>query len=194
VVSGNLPLAVYASRASDILAALRLAEEYRLRLILLGAEEGWLVAAAIRSAGVPVVLDPLQNIPSFEQLGATLENAARLHAAGVEIAIANFTAHNARNVKYAAGNAVANGLPWAAALEAVTVKPARIFGIAASYGTLEPGMDADVVIWSGDPFEVTTPVETVFIEGKEMPKDTRQLELLRRYRQLDPAVPPAYRY
>ena len=194
VVSGTLPLAVYASRASDILAALRLADEYHLRLILLGAEEGWMVADAIRSAGVAVVLDPMQNIPSFEQLGATLENAARLHARGVQIAIANFTAHNARNVKYAAGNAVAYGLPWDAALEALTVNPARIFGIDASYGTLQPGKDADVVIWSGDPFEVTTAVETVFIEGKEMPKDNRQLELLRRYRRLDASIPPAYHY
>ncbi|NJD09212.1 MAG: amidohydrolase family protein, partial [Gemmatimonadetes bacterium] len=152
------------------------------------------VADAIRDAGVPVVLDPMQNIPSFEQLGTTLENAARLHAGGVRVAIASFTAHNARNVKYAAGNAVAYGLPWDAALEAVTVNPARIFGIDSSYGTLEPGKDADVVIWSGDPFEVTTTVEAVFIEGNEMPKDNRQLELLRRYRHLDPAVPPAYRY
>ena len=193
VVRGELPLAVRADRASDILAALRLMDEFDLRLILLGAQEGWVVADAIARAGVPVVTDPMQNVPEYERLAITLENAARLSRAGVEVAFATFDSHNARNLKQLAGNAVSYGMPWDAALRAVTVNPARIFGVAQRYGTLELGKDADVVVWSGDPFELLTSVEHVFIRGREMPDDNRQRELLERYRTLDTALPPAYR-
>ncbi len=193
VLRGELPLAIQANRAADILEALRFAREEKVRLILAGAEDGWVVADQIARAGVPVVLDPMQNLPDFEARGATLENAARLARAGVGVAFATFDAHNARNVKYYAGNAVSYGMPFDAALRAVTLEPARIFGIADRYGTLEPGKDADVVVWSGDPFEVTTLVEHVFIKGREMPPDTRQRELLRRYRTLD-ATPPEYKH
>ena len=194
VVEGREPLAVHVERAADILEALRFAREQKVRLILIGAADGWVVAGQIARDGVPVVLDPMRNLPDFEARGATLENAARLARAGVTVALTtvSFNAHNARNVKYEAGNAVAYGMPYDAALRAVTVNPARIFGIADRYGTLEPGKDADVVVWSGDPFELTTLVEHVFIKGVEMPADTRQRELLRRYRVLDD-TPPAYK-
>ena len=102
-------------------------------------------------------------------------------------------AHNARNLKQGAGNAVAYGLPWDAALEAITTAPARIWGIADHYGTLEPGKDADVVIWSGDPLELTTFADAVFIRGKEMPMTSRQTELRDRYKDLGGSVPLAYR-
>ncbi|HEX9107291.1 MAG TPA: amidohydrolase family protein, partial [Longimicrobiales bacterium] len=193
VIRRELPLAVSADRAADILEAIRLAREENVRLILTGAEDGWLVADQIARAGVPVVIDPMRNLPDFEARGATLENAARLARAGVQLAFATFDAHNARNVKYYAGNAVSYGMPYDAALRAVTLEPARIFGIADRYGTLEPGKDADVVVWSGDPFELTTLVEHVFIKGREMPANTRQRELLQRYRTLD-ATPPAYKH
>lgn len=193
VIRDELPLAIEANRAADILEALRFAREEKVRLILTGAEDGWIVADQIARAGVPVVMDPMANLPDFEARGATLENAARLARAGVAVAFATFDAHNARNVKYFAGNAVAYGMPYDAALRAVTIEPARIFGIADRYGTLEPGKDADVVVWSGDPFELTTLVEHVFIKGREMPADTRQRELLRRYRALD-GTPPEYKH
>ncbi len=193
VIRGEVPLAVEANRAADILEALRFAREEKIKLILAGAEDGWVVADQIARAGVPVVIDPMQNLPDFEARGATLENAARLAKAGVQLAFATFDAHNARNVKYYAGNAVSYGMPYEAALRAVTSAPARIFGIADHYGTLEPGKDADVVVWSGDPFELTTLVEHVFIKGREMPADTRQRELLQRYRTLD-ATPPEYKH
>lgn len=182
VVRGTVPLAVAARRASDILVALRLAREFHLRVVLLGADEAWMVAREIARAGAPVILNPLQNIPGFESLGATLENAARLNAAGVRVAFASFESHNSRKLKQAAGNAVAYGMPYPAALEAVTLAPARIWGIADRYGSLEPGKDADVVVWDGDPFELTTRVERVFIRGHEMAPDSRQHELLDRYR------------
>jgi imidazolonepropionase-like amidohydrolase len=184
VVRGELPLAVQVNRASDILSALRFGRELNLRLILLGATEGWMVAREIAAANVPAIINPLTNIPAFESLAITFENAARLHHAGVTIALATFESHNSRNLKQLAGNAVSHGLPYEAALRAVTLAPARIWGIAERYGSLEPGKDADIVIWSGDPFQLTTTVERVFIRGVEMPKETRQLELLRRYRRV----------
>lgn len=193
VVRGELPLVLAVQRASDIQAALRLAKEYKLDLILAGATEGWMVASEIAAAKVPVLVNPLDNLPgSFETLGATLENAARLHKAGVTLAFMSGEAHNARNIKQAAGNAVAYGLPWDAALAAMTSVPARIWGLADSYGTLEPGKDADVAIWDGDPLEVTTFPDAVFIRGVQMPMKTRQTELRDRYKDLSGPLPPAY--
>jgi imidazolonepropionase-like amidohydrolase len=183
VVRGELALVVTAHRASDIVAALRLAKEFRLRLILAGAAEGWEVAREIAAADVAVLVEPLDNLPSsFERLGATLANAARLQAAGVRVAFMNGDAHNARNVRQSAGNAVANGMPWHAALAALTTVPASIWGIADRYGSLEPGKEADVVIWDGDPLEVTTFADAVFIRGEEIPMVSRQTLLRDRYR------------
>ncbi|MFL6194906.1 MAG: amidohydrolase family protein [Thermoanaerobaculia bacterium] len=195
VVQGRLPLVVMVQRASDIEATLRLAKELKLKLklILGGVNEGWMVADQIAAAKVPVLVDPLQDLPeSFERLGSTLENAARLHKAGVTVAFMSGDAHNARNLKQAAGNAVAYGMPWEAALAAMTTVPARIWGIADQYGTLEPGKDADVVIWDGDPLELTTFADAVFIRGKEMPMKSRQTELRDRYKDLGAPLPPAY--
>ena len=184
VLKGQVPLAVQANRASDLLAAVRLAAEFRLRLVLVGASEAWMVADQLAQARVPVVVKPLTNIPSFESLGATLENAARLARAGVTFAFASFDTQNARNLRQETGNAIANGLDRDAALAAVTLAPARLWGVADRVGSLEAGKDADVVIWSGDPFELSTGADLVFIKGIEMPKDTRQRALLERYRTL----------
>jgi imidazolonepropionase-like amidohydrolase len=194
VVRGELPLVIQAHQASDIEAALRLAKDYKLKLILAGAKQGWKVADQIAAAKVPVLVTPLENLPErFESLGATLENPALLHKAGVTIAFMSGDAHNARNIKQAAGNAVAYGMPWDAALAAMTSVPARIWGISDRYGTLEPGKDADVVIWDGDPLELTSFPVAVFIRGKEMPMTSRQLELRDRYKDLSGPMPPAYR-
>ena len=196
VVQGETPLLVAVDRASDIEAALRLARDFRLKLIVAGGGEAWMVAPALAAAGVPVLLDPLANLPaSFETLGATLESAARLHKAGVTVAFMTNDAHSVRNLRQAAGNAVTYGMPWDAALAAMTTVPARIWGIADRYGTLEPGKDADVVVWDGDPLELTTWPEHVFIRGTEVPQDTRQLRLRDRYKNFTPGeVPPAYRH
>lgn len=182
VVRGQLPLAINANRASDLLAAMRLADEFHLKLILMGAAEAWMVTDQLVAHKVPVVVKPLTNIPSFDALAATLENAARLSRAGVTLVLSSFDTHNARNVRQEAGNAIAYGLDRDAALRAVTLEPARVWGVAERVGSLEPGKDADVVVWSGDPFELTTNVERVFINGAEMSRDTRQKQLLERYR------------
>ena len=185
VVRGEVPLAVNVHRASDILSVLRLRESFaELRLVLSGATEAWVVAPDLAAASVPVVIDPLQNLPGMENSSITLENAARLHDAGVTVAFATFESHNARNLKQRAGNAIAYGMPQDAALRAVTAVPAQIWGIADRYGTLEVGKDADIVVWSGDPFELSTAAEHVFIKGRQMPDMTRQKLLLEKYRSL----------
>ena len=141
-----------------------------------------MVADELATKKIPVVVKPLTNIPSFDALGASYENAARLQRAGVSVALSTFETHNARNLRQEAGNAIANGLDRAAALQAVTLNAARIWGVADRIGSLEVGKEADVVIWSGDPFEVMTSVEHVFIRGTEIPMQTRQKALLEKYR------------
>ena len=192
VLRGTLPLIVNVHRASDILGALRLAREFDIRVIVSGASEGWIVARELAAANTPVIINPMSNIPGMESLGITLENAARLHAAGVTVVFASFESHNSRNLKQLAGNAVSYGMPFDAALRAITLNPARLWGIADRYGTLEVGKDADVVVWSGDPLELTTTAEHVFINGGEVPDETRQRMLFHRYRRLGGPLPEAY--
>ena len=182
VVRGEIPLAIQANRASDMLAAIRLAEEFKLKLVLLGAAEGWMIAGDLAKKHIPVVVKPLTNIPTFDGLGASLENAARLQRAGVIVVLSSFDTHNARNLRQEAGNAVAYGLDREAALQAVTLNAARTWDIADRTGSLEAGKDADLVIWSGDPFELATSAERVFIRGTEMSRHTRQTALFEKYR------------
>jgi imidazolonepropionase-like amidohydrolase len=182
VVTGRMPLAIYANRASDLLAAMRLADEFRLKLVLMGAAEGWMVADELARRKVPVIIKPLTNIPSFDALAATLENAGRLHKAGVTLALSTFDTHRAGTLRQEVGNAISYGLDPDAALRSVTIVPAQLWGISDRAGSLEAGKDADLVIWSGDPFELTTAAEQVFIKGREMPMATRQSELLKKYR------------
>jgi imidazolonepropionase-like amidohydrolase len=184
VLRGEVPLGVRANRASDLLAAIRLADEFKLRVVLIGASEGWMVAGELARRKVPVVVKALANLPTFDSLGATLENPGRLSAAGVTVALGVFETHRTGTLRQEAGTAVAYGMDREAALRAVTLAPAQIWGVADRYGSLEPGKDADVVVWSGDPFELSTRAEHVFIKGREAPKDTRQQQLFERYRDL----------
>ncbi|MDP2530634.1 MAG: amidohydrolase family protein [Candidatus Palauibacterales bacterium] len=194
VLAGTMPLVVSVDRASDISAVLRIANDYGLRLVITGGAEAWRVAGELARAHVPVVLDPLTDAPTdFSHLGARFDNAALLQKAGVPVIISTFDAHNVRNLAFDAGNAVRFGLPWDAALRAVTLEPARAFGIDDRYGSLEPGKVADVVVWSGDPFELSSAPETVIIRGRVMPDRSRQRELLERYRTLRADQPPEYR-
>jgi len=194
VARGRMPLIVGAHRAADIREVLKLAREYRLKIVLAGAEEGWIVADEIARARVPVLLNPTANLPSnFEARGSTMENAARLHAAGVTIAFANTDGgHRAREMRYNAGNAVAHGLPHRAALAALTINPARIFG-EHKIGSIERGKQADIVVWNGDPLEPTTQPIAILIKGARQPMDSRAEELAKRYRNLGTPYPPAYK-
>lgn len=196
VVQGRTPLLIRVQRASDIRQALRLAREEKVKIILEGAAEGWLVAGEIAAAGVPVILDPQMDLPSqFENLGARLDNAARLQRAGVTVAImGSRDFNNLRQARLNAGLAVANGLPREAAIASLTSAPAKIWGLTDA-GALEPGKEADVVLWNGDPLETTSWPLAVFIDGVEQPQSTRAFELRDRYAQPGPnGYPQAYRY
>jgi len=186
VLRGQLPLIVYANRVSDMRTALRIGREYKLKLILAGAAEGWEIAGEVAAAGVPVLVEPMDNIPSYDALGIRYENAAVLAKAGVKLSLLEADTHNSRRIRQQAGNAVSFGMTWDQALRAVTLTPAETFGVADRYGSLDAGKVANVVVWSGDPFEIATGVEHVFIRGKEIPLTSRQTELLQRYRKLPP--------
>ena len=182
---GGGRIAFSVDRATDIRQALAFAQKQGARPVILGGAQAWQVAGPLAQAKVPVILDPLVDLPdSFDQIGATLENAARLHKAGVRVAFTNLNdgTHNARKVRQSAGVAVANGLPWEAALAALTANPAEIFGLGAEYGRIAPGYVADLVLWSGDPLEVTTVAEQVWIDGRAQSMRSRQTELRDRYR------------
>jgi imidazolonepropionase-like amidohydrolase len=186
VLAGRVPLAVEVHRASDIQAVLRIGREYGLKLIIVGGTEAWMVAQDLAAARVPVLVKVLNNLPgSFETLGATYENAARLRRAGVQVAITSGETFKAYTIRQEAGNAVAYGLPWEEALRAVTLAPAQIFGVADRYGSLEAGKVADVVVWDGDPLELLTRVNRVFIRGRDIPLVSRETQLRDRYRTLD---------
>ena len=186
VLRGELPLLVVANRRSDIETALRIAKEYKLRLILAGAAEGWMIPNEIAAAGVPVLVEPMDNIPSFDALGIRYENAPLLAKGGVKVGLMETATENTRDLRQQAGNAVASGMTWQQALRAVTLTPAEIFGVADRYGSLEVGKVANVVVWSGDPFDFSTGVEHVFIRGRDIPLRSRQTELLERYKTLPP--------
>jgi len=186
VLRGEVPVIAVANRRSDIETTLRIAREFRLRLILAGAAEGWMMADQIAAARVPVLLQALDNIPTYDGLGVRYENAAMLGKAGVRVVLLETDTHNSRNLRQQAGNAVAYGMAWDQALRAVTLTPAEAFGVADRYGSLEPGKVANVVVWTGDPFEFSTGVEHVFIRGREIPLRSRQTELMERYRSLPP--------
>lgn len=196
VANGAMPLIVTVNRASDIQQVLRLAREEGVKVILDGAAEGWLVADEIAAARVPVILHPTTNLPSnFEMRAARMQNAAALNAAGVVIAIKGNegSAHRARDIRYNAGNAVSHGLPFAAAIQAITVNPARIFGFDGQFGELKAGAAGDVVVWSGDPLEPLSQPSAVLIDGVDQPLQARNLLLRDRYRTGgEGAMPPAY--
>lgn len=195
VVSGQMPLAMGVDRASDILAALAFAKDYGLRLWIMGGAEAWMVAREIAAARVPVFTGAMSNIPTdFSSLGQRQENAGLLRAAGVTVVLigngpGGEESFNVRNIRQEAGNAVAYGLSWEDALRSITLTPAEVLGVAGQVGAIAAGLDANVVVWSGDPFEFSSVAEQVFVRGRTFDTKSRQQQLTERYLTL----PPAYR-
>jgi imidazolonepropionase-like amidohydrolase len=194
VLQGRQLLFVHVERASDILQVLALKREFaQLRLVLVGASEGWTVADRIAAARVPVIANALNDLPAtFEQLAATQSNVARLKAAGVPVSLGMINDEEARQVRLArqqAGNLVAigrvpgaSGLSWGEALATITSAPAEAVGMGGEIGSLRAGRRADVVIWSGDPLENSSAAEIVLIDGVQQPLDNHQTKLRDRYR------------
>lgn len=191
VIEGRLPLLITVDRESDIDAAMRLARDYNVKLMIGGGAEGWMMADKLAAARIPVLTGAMNNIPAgFAALGQRQENAALLRKAGVSVALignaggGDEEAFNVRNLKQEAGNAVSYGMTWDDALRAVTLTPAEIFGVADRVGSLQAGREGNVVVWSGDPFEFTSHAEHVFVRGREYNEKTRQDLLIERYRNL----------
>jgi imidazolonepropionase-like amidohydrolase len=193
VVTGATKLLIHVESATDILAVLALKKDYpALDMVLVGVTEGWRVADRLAAARVPVIASAVNDLPaSFEQLAATQSNVGRMKAAGVTLAIGMIDDDDTRQaihqVQYA-GNLVAltkvpgaSGLSWGEAFAAITSKPAEVMGMGAEIGSLRPGRRGDVVIWDGDPLELSSGVEKVWIDGVRQPLVTRQTRLRDRY-------------
>ncbi len=187
VTRGEKYLGLYVDRASEIVAAFDALDRFELRIILFGAREAWKVVDEIKSRNIPVVINPFDNVPgNFDRMGARLDHPALLYAAGIEFAYMSenqFT--RTRRISQGAGMSVSYGLPWIEALKAMTVNPARIWGVEDELGTLESGKDATLVVWDGDPFELSSHAMRVMIKGKWVESDNRQRMLRDRYRDID---------
>lgn len=207
VLQGRQFLLVHVERASDILQVLELKREFpALKIVLVGASEGWLVADRIAKAGIPVIASAVNDLPaSFEQIAATQSNAGRMRKAGVNVSIGMIDDNDTRNLfmeRQYAGNLVglqkipgATGVSWGEALAMITSRPAEAIGMGSEIGSLAPGRRADLVIWSGDPLEGTSAAEQVYIDGVRQPLETHQTRLLERYRYLPRRdLPEAYRH
>jgi hypothetical protein len=194
-LAGNGRIVVQVNRAADIRQLLRWAQRENVRIAIAGGAEGWKLAPQLAQAKVPVFVDALADLPAdFDQIGATLENAARLDAAGVSVSFsqAGDASHNARKIRQLAGNAVANGLPWEDGLAGLTRVPAETFGVGDRVGTIAPGKLADLVLWTADPLDVSSTAEQVWLGGRAMPMRSRQTDLRDRYLQPAGPLPRAY--
>ena len=207
VLQGRQYLLVHVERASDILQVIGLKREFPLlKLVLVGASEGWTVADRIAAAGIPVIASAVNDLPaSFEQLAATQSNVGRMGAAGVKVSIGMIDDNDTRYMfheRQYAGNLVAlrgvpgaTGVSWGEALAMITSRPAEAVGMAREIGSLLPGRRGDVVIWSGDPLEGSSAAEIVYIDGVRQPLDNHQTRLRDRYRDLARRdLPEAYRH
>lgn len=183
VLSKEIPLVIKADRASDILYLLKFSESLDIRLIIRGAAEGWMVAGDIAKLKVPVILEPINNLPSsFDELGARLDNASKLYESGVPIMIASHehATHNLHLSRQGAGVAVSYGLPWQEALKAMTSNVADSFGLE-KIGYIKEGYSADLVVWNKDPLELSAYPEHIFISGKLISGQSRSTRLRDRY-------------
>jgi imidazolonepropionase-like amidohydrolase len=207
VLQGRQYLLVHVERASDILQVIALKREFaNLKLVIVGASEGWTVADRIARSGIPVIASAVNDLPaSFEQIAATQSNVGRMRAAGVKVSIGMIDDNDTRNLfaeRQYAGNLVAlqrvpgaTGVSWGEALAMITSRPAQAVGMGGEIGSLAPGRRADFVIWSGDPLEGSSAAEQVFIDGVRQPLANHQSRLLDRYRYLPRRdLPEAYRH
>ncbi len=205
VLDGTTPMWVHVERASDIRAVLALRTDYpRLKIVLIGAAEGWMVAREIAGAGVPVIAGALVDLPnSFEMLAASESNVGRMTAQGVTVAISTLSANDGPGehiLHQYAGNLVAiakvpgkTGLTWGEAFASITSKPAAVLGMDGDFGSLRAGRRADVVLWDGDPLELSSAPTAVWIDGQPQAMRSRQDDLRRRYMTAgEGALPKAY--
>ncbi len=204
VVRGEVPLLIEANAAQDLLDVMGWVEEKGVRAILMGAAEGWRVADRLAESGLPVITGPVLALPTrdSDRYDRAYENAALLYAAGVPVALRTASlgaggAHDARNLPFHAGFAAAygqrHGFGPQQALEAVTIAPARMFGVADRMGSVEAGKHATLFVATGDPFETETQVTHLFIDGYRVPLVSRQTDLYDEFLDRDPGLTPTTR-
>ncbi len=183
VVEGREPVVMHASLERDIRAAMKFADEMKLKMILADAEDVQKVIPELKKRNIPVILGPILELPPREDdpYDLLFSNAKALYDAGVPFAIQSQDQHNARNLPYHAAACAAFGLPKEAALKAVTIFPAQIFGVADKVGSLEPGKRADVIVTDGDPLEIVTHVKRLFIGGEDISLETNQTLLYEKF-------------
>ena len=182
VLKGDIPLLISVSRASDIVELIKVKQQFGVNIVLNGAQDAVVVKDRIAKAGIPVIISAMDNLPgSFDSLHASLNNAGILEKAGVKVllTVGGDASHNVYQLRYDAGNAVSYGMSQQGALKAMTSNVADVFGINA--GSLEVGKAADVVMWSNDPFELSSHVNKMFINGVEVSTESRQDKLRERY-------------
>ena len=187
VLNKEIPLIVSVNRSSDIITMINFAKNQDIKLVIMGASEGWMVASQLAESKIPVILEPINNLPtSFDRLGSRLENAAFLNEAGVKILISydEWETHNAYLSRQGAGIAVSYGLPWYEAINALSKNVSDTFNIP-NRGSLTIGYEADLIIWDADPLEVTSFPEQIYISGELMSPNTRSLMLRDRYLKSD---------
>ncbi len=205
VLRGETRLLIHVEGANDMLRLMELKREFpAIKMVFVGATEGWRVAPQLAQAGIPVIASALNDLPaSFEMLGATQSNIGRMKAAGVRVAIGMINDRDSHQLRYTtqyAGNLVslervpgATGLSWDEAFASISSVPADIMGVGDRYGSLKSGKAADVVVWDGDPLELSSAATTVIIDGIEQPLANRQARLRDRYaRPTEGDLPKAY--
>ena len=192
LINDNLPLIISTNRASDILKLIELKEKYNLNLIIKGAQDASLVASQIAESNIPLIINPINNIPeSFDELASNIQMASRLEKKGINLMFNTPRSHNFHLVRQGAGVAVANGMSYEAAIKGITSTPANAFNID-QRGEIKAGYFADIVIWDADPLEPSSMPEYVFINGKNIDLTSRSSRLRDRYT-TQPEKPNTYR-
>lgn len=183
VLAKELPLLIEVNAATDIIAAIEWAKEKEINPIFTGVAEGWKVADKIAEAGVPVITGPVLALPTrdSDNYDAPYTNPALLQKAGVKVALRTMEAENVRNLPFNAGFAAAYGMGTEEALKAITITPAEIFGLSEQMGSLEEGKNATLFISDGDPFEPSTQIQQVFINGYRIPMTNRHIRLYQEF-------------
>tara|TARA_Y100000766_G_scaffold248614_1_gene230480 strand:+ start:900 stop:2180 length:1281 start_codon:yes stop_codon:yes gene_type:complete len=189
LVNDDLPLIIRSNRASDLLKLIELKEKFDLNIIIMGAKEAGVVATKLAEHDIPVIIDPMNNIPeSFDELASNIRMAGRLEKNGIKMMFTVSRSHNHHLIRQGAGVAVANGLSYGAAIKSLTSTPAEVFGIK-DRGVIESGKIADLIIWEADPLEPSSMPEYVFINGENIDLTTRSSRLRDRYtKKLDKPV------
>ena len=190
VLKGTMTAFVEVNKQSDILAAIKWIQKNKIKAVLTGVAEGWRVADSIAAAGIPVITGPVMSMPSrdADRYDQAYKNAGIMQKAGVKVALRTNETENVRNLPFNAGFAATYGMGKEEALKAVTIIPAEIFGVADQLGSVEAGKKANLFVSDGDPFEPATQIKYLFIDGWNVPLESRQTLLYEEFLQRQPGV------